>query len=280
MIVLYTSVHCTVDDQQLQTTLNKLFDWSTTWQLPISVKKCAVMAVGKNMQQLVTPLFTLGHNYIPAVESMSDLGVVMNRSLSFTAHVCNVVRRASTRMNLLFKCFMTRNNKTLIRGYKVYVRPILEYCSVVWSPYRVKDIKAIEAVQRKFTKRLNGLQHMSYAERLQSTQLESLQERRTKADLIFTYKVLFGHVRVNSSDFFSLNESAYNTRGHAFKLNVPPARIDVRKYFFSCRVVPIWNNLPDYVDFSSLVPFKHSVRSLHFSDNFDFSIVTLFLGAC
>jgi hypothetical protein len=49
----------------------------------------------------------------------------------------------------------------------------------------VKYIKATEAVQQKFTKSLHGLQYLSYAERLQETQLESLQERRTKADLNF-----------------------------------------------------------------------------------------------
>jgi hypothetical protein len=44
---LYTSVHCAVDDQQLQANLNKLFNWSTAWQLPISVKKCAIYYGGR-----------------------------------------------------------------------------------------------------------------------------------------------------------------------------------------------------------------------------------------
>mgnify|MGYP003449566479 FL=1 len=141
----------------------------------------------------------------------------------------------------------------------------------------MKDIKAIEAVQRKFTKRLVGLQHLSYTERLQATQLESLQERRTKSDLIFTYKILFGQARVNTSDFFRLNLNTHDTRGHSYRLTVPPVRIDVRKYFFSSRVVPIWNSLPDYTDFSSLLRFKNCVHSMHFIDSFDGSLGTLFL---
>ena len=43
---------------------------------------------------------------------------------------------------------------TLMRAYLVYVRPLLEYNSVVWSPDTIKDIAAIESVQRRFTKRL------------------------------------------------------------------------------------------------------------------------------
>ena len=44
----------------------------------------------------------------------------------------------------------------LMHAYLVYVRPILEYNSVVWSSYRKHDIEAIERVQRRFTKRLRG----------------------------------------------------------------------------------------------------------------------------
>jgi len=45
----------------------------------------------------------------------------------------------------------------LVKAFKVYVRPILEYNSPVWSPSFVKDILLIESVQRKFTKRIPGM---------------------------------------------------------------------------------------------------------------------------
>ena len=35
----------------------------------------------------------------------------------------------------LFRCFNTDNANALIRGYKSFVRPILEYCSTVWNPF-------------------------------------------------------------------------------------------------------------------------------------------------
>ena len=42
------------------------------------------------------------------------------------------------------------------RAFLTYVRPLVEYNSVVWSPYRKGDILAIENVQRRFTKRIPG----------------------------------------------------------------------------------------------------------------------------
>ena len=51
-----------------------------------------------------------------------------------------------------------------MRAFKVYVRPIIEYASCEWSPYRVNQVKQIESVQRKFTKRLPGYALLSYKE--------------------------------------------------------------------------------------------------------------------
>jgi len=63
-----------------------------------------------------------------------------------------------------------------MKAFIVYVRPTGEYCSVVWSPSLKKDIELIETVQRRFTKRLPGLKHMSYNDR--NTALSWLVESR------------------------------------------------------------------------------------------------------
>ena len=81
---------------------------------------------------------------------------------------------------------------------------ILEYASVVWSPYNKCDINKIEAVQRYFTKRLGGLGHMSYCERLSTLELDSLHLRRIKADLLLCYKMINNLVDVNVATFYIL----------------------------------------------------------------------------
>ena len=91
-----------------------------------------------------------------------DLGVIVCANLSPTAHVCDVVAKAHKRANLILRTFESKDINLLIRAYLVYVRPIVEYNTVVWSPYTAKDIEAIERVQRRFTKRLPGLRQCSY----------------------------------------------------------------------------------------------------------------------
>ena len=66
-----------------------------------------------------------------------------------------------------------------MRAFVVYVRPILEYNSVVWSPWLKQDIDQIEKVQRRFTKRLVGMKDLNYDERMYRVGLPSLELRYT-----------------------------------------------------------------------------------------------------
>jgi hypothetical protein len=74
------------------------------------------------------------------------------------------------------------------------VRPVLEYNSPIWSPHLTKNIISVERVQRHFTKNLKGLKYIPYNKRLILLEQPSLEQRRTRADLIFLYKILHGLV--------------------------------------------------------------------------------------
>ena len=75
----------------------------------------------------------------------------------------------------------------LTRAYLVYVRPLLEVNSVIWSPHYKQDIDLIERVQRRFTKRLPGYSNYTYNERRTLLNLPSLELRRLRLDLIWCY---------------------------------------------------------------------------------------------
>ena len=142
-----------------------------------------------------------------------------------------------------------------------YVRPILEYSSVCWSPCLVRDIVKVESVQRRFTKRIPGLHHYSYSERLRLLGLVSLEMRRLRADLIEVFKIIHGVDKLRFGEFFQL--CGTNTRGHAFKLYPIKFRCNVRKHFFTNRVITVWNALSDVlVEASSIDEFKLKLLSI------------------
>jgi len=97
---------------------------------------------------------------------------------------------------------VSRDNGLLVRVFVAYVRPILEYNSIIWSPSLVCDIEQLEKVQRRFTKRLRGMKSLSYNRRLLQLGLPSLGLRRLHLDLVFCYEIVFGLVSVNLDDFF------------------------------------------------------------------------------
>jgi len=154
----------------------------------------------------------------------------------------------------------------------VYVRPILEYSSVAWNPYLIKDTKALESVQRRFTKRLPGMEKLTYHQRLRILELDSLELRRVRAELLFTYKLMFGLIDASLHDFFvpHFNEAK---RGHIYKLYLPACKTNIRSNSFNYRVIQKWNSLPNSIDFTSLKRFHKSLAPeyFHIARYFSFS---------
>jgi len=114
---------------------------------------------------------------------------------------------------------------------------------------------------------VNFAVNMSYVDRLAKLGLPSLELRRLHLDLIYCYKVVFGLVKLNSvqsADLFELS-TVTATRGHSYKLYKPRCTVNVRVNFFSCRVVNVWNSLPDSVSFVSLCTFKRSLMAVDFN---------------
>jgi len=124
----------------------------------------------------------------------------------------------------------------------------------------------VESVQRRFTKRLNGLTGYSYSRWLAVLGLESLELRRLHQDLIYTYKAIFGLIDIDCSKFFTVSPYS-STRGHDYKLFIYYSRVDARKYFWSNRVVHAWNLLPAKPsDLASLNTFKSFLTNTDLSE--------------
>ena len=134
--------------------------------------------------------------------------------------------------------FLSRNIDMLKCAFIVYTYTFvhfLEYNSVVWSPQYKEDIKAIERVQRRFSKRLPGLKEFSYKECLKFLGWPTLELRRLHTDLMWSYKILFGLVHLNSDHIFKLSPN--QTRGHGFKLYKQFSSSTVHSSVFAHRVV-------------------------------------------
>jgi len=214
---LFSTVKTFADAASLQSTLDRLQQWCANWQLTINTQKCFVLLGFANSQIQ----YTLDGCLINDAQNVTDLGVDINCNLKYDTHINNIIGKAYARVGVLFRCCASRSLHILRQAFITYVRPVLEYASSVWSPYLLKHINAIEKVQKRFTKRVYSLSHLSYSERLAVINLKPLELRRLKNDLAMYFKCLNNLVALPSVEYFSQQNHSFHTRSGGSRLVIP-----------------------------------------------------------
>jgi len=133
------------------------------------------------------------------------------------------------------------------------MRTDLEYCVQFWTPHFKKDEKLPESVQRRATRMMRGLEHLSPEERLRKLGLFSLKKRRLERE---SYKYLKGGCQEAPARLLSVVPRD-RTRANGHKLKPRKFRLNMRKNFFPLRLTEHWNRLPrEVVDSPSLERLK------------------------
>ncbi|KAK4813831.1 hypothetical protein QYF61_001835 [Mycteria americana] len=160
------------------------------------------------------------------------------------------------------RSIVSRSREVILPLCPALMSPHLEYCVQLWSPEHRKDMDLLEQVQRRVTKMIRGMEHLSCEGRLRELGLFSLEKRRLQEDLIVAFQYLKGAYKKDGDRLFS-RACSDRTRGDGFKLKEGRFRVDIRKTFFTMRVVKHWDRLPrEVVDATSLETFKVRYLSL------------------
>jgi hypothetical protein len=96
--------------------------------------------------------YTLRDEKIPEDSSSKYLGVIIQSDLSWADQVSNMVQKAWRALHFVMRVVKKGNKSTKSIAYKSPVRPILEYGTACWDPYRDCQIKALDRVQNKAAK--------------------------------------------------------------------------------------------------------------------------------
>ena len=169
----------------------------------------------------------------------------MDNKLTFSQHINSTVVKANQVVGMIRRSVKYMDNELVVQLFTSRVRPILEYGNAIWNPRLIRDIDAIERVQRRATKTVPGISTMSYPDRLRTLRLPSLVYRRARGDMIETYKFLHNVYDLNNE--WLRRDHSTRTRGHSLKLEKRRCQTTMRQHCFSNRVIDNWNSLPESI---------------------------------
>ena len=200
-----------------------------------------------------------GGNPINAKPLLKDLGIWISNDLCWSHQIDRVISSSRQKIAWILRTFAKRDKLTMRTLWMSLVRPIVDYCSPLWSPKPTNygNIDRIESILRGFTKHVDGLENLDYNARLKALNLQSIQRRHERYKIIYTYKIKVGlvpNLPLDPSDptkSFALVFTD-SLRGGC-QCNIPnlirhhnPAQIQ-RNSSFALTARDLWNCLPPWL---------------------------------
>ena len=163
----------------LQAAVDLVSSWGSDWKVQFEPAKSQALTISHHRRDWPIPPIVFNETPVEEQPSIKVLGVTFDHQLKFSQHIRTVVVRAAQRLGALRKAFYLLTIPARLRAYKAFVRPVMEYCPIVWMGAAPSHLNRLDWVQERAIKAIHP-----------QCWLPSLIIRRTIAALCLLYKAL------------------------------------------------------------------------------------------
>lgn len=189
-VKIYKSISTIEDCILLQNDLDSFHQWLSFNNLKLTLSKCAVMQFSRCKKPISFQYHLNSHPLRNTVE-IKDLGVIVDRKLSFSAHISNISMRCHRLLGYIFRTSKGLSPDAFRLLYLSLVRSLLEYACIVWSPCYQNHENMLDRVQKRF------ISYSQFRYPNSPLHIDTLKNRRLLLDSRFLQKLMSGNVDCN-----------------------------------------------------------------------------------
>ena len=242
------------DMRKLQSDLQSVYRWATQNNMVFNSEKFEHIRYqpSKTPVQYDADYLSDVGTPISTKTSLRDLGVTISDDATFSQYIEEKIVKMRSKIGWVLRTFRTRECRPMLTLWKALILSEHDYCSQLWNPHRKGLIQSLELLQYVFIKKIRNMSCLSYWEQLSTLNLYSLQRRRERYIIIYTWKILEGLVPNIAEGDASLSARWHQRRGRECQLpkvkSTAPVRIQtIRRSSFAVNGPRIFNSLPQHI---------------------------------
>ena len=149
-------------------------------------EKTFSMVLSRKLLPPQHPSLFMNNIVLPETDSHKHLGLILSKSCTWSNHIQEIASKAWVRLNLMRTLKLRVSRKSFEQLYISFIRPLLEYCDVVWDNCSAENKKQLESIHTEAARNITGAISLCSIEKLFSELgWEFLQSHRKKHKLIF-----------------------------------------------------------------------------------------------
>ncbi|KAJ4450891.1 hypothetical protein ANN_02324 [Periplaneta americana] len=225
--IIYRKIRNNSDVDAIQTDLNKIYNWALKHRMKINGSKSKSITFCKTREE--TSLnYEFSGVVIPQEQCCKYLGVYLNSKLSWGEHVDNVTGKAWRALHFIMRILRKASPKSREIAYLTLVRPLMEYGTTCWDPYRIYQINSLERIQYRAAKFVKAKREDGN-DTIKELKWETLENRRRKIRITSLYRAHLGQKAWVDITARLEKPTYYGRNDHDFKIKYRKQKTDVDK---------------------------------------------------